>query len=63
MNEATEIRAYLRAKGMKPSYLGLLACANPRAVERIFTGSASLGTLNKVMRFIKKNPTPEVTKA
>jgi hypothetical protein len=51
-----DIDKWLRDSGMAESRLGLLACANARAIERIRNGSASIDTLNKVIAYIRKNP-------
>ena len=47
---------WLLATGTTESRLGLLACANPRAVDRIRNGSATVATLNSVLAYIAKNP-------
>ena len=41
---------------MKESRLGLLAAANPRAIERIRSGDAKIKTLDAVLAYIKANP-------
>lgn len=54
--EIRRIDAWLADTGMKESRLGLLACANPRAIERIRNGSGSIDTLRAVIDYIKRNP-------
>jgi DNA transposition AAA+ family ATPase len=56
MNEIKEIDAWLRATGMTESRLGLLACANAKAVARIRSGDARIKTLDAVMAYIRGNP-------
>lgn len=56
MDEIKPIDVWLKATGMAESRLGLLACANPRAVERIRSGGATLTTLWAVEAYIKANP-------
>jgi hypothetical protein len=51
-----QIEAWLRATGMSESRLGLLACANPRAVSRIRSGSARVETLRLVLAYIEAHP-------
>lgn len=48
-----EIEAFLRRTGMKASRLGLLACANPRAVERARDGSARVETLRALVEYVR----------
>ena len=48
------IDAYLKKMGMKESRLGLLSCANPRAVERVRNGSASVETLRAILDYIER---------
>jgi hypothetical protein len=50
------IDRWLKKSGMSESRLGLLAAANPRAVERIRAGGATISTLNAVLRYIQMNP-------
>ena len=51
------IDAFLTRTGMKESRLGLLACANARAIERIRDRSASIETLDAVLNYIDaQNP-------
>jgi hypothetical protein len=56
MNEIRTIDAWLKAAGMKESRLGLLACANSRAIGRIRSGAATLQTWWAVEAYIKANP-------
>lgn len=40
-----------------PEYrLGLMACANPRAVERVRSGTARVDSLAAILAYIEKNP-------
>lgn len=52
-----EIDDFLKASKMKEYRLGLLACANPRAVERIRSGKASVETLSQIIDYVRKNET------
>ena len=53
VTEAIEaIDDFIRQSGMKESRLGLLSCANPRAIERIRNGRASVETLRAVLAYI-----------
>lgn len=58
-NETKIIDAWLAATGMKESRLGLLATANPRAIERIRSGDAKIKTLDAVLAYIMANPAPK----
>ncbi len=51
-----EIEDFLARTGMKESRLGLLACANPRAVERVRDGSARVETLRALVEFVRREP-------
>ena len=51
-----EIEAWLIATGMKASRLGLLACANARAVDRVRAGSASIDSLRALLIYVKDHP-------
>jgi hypothetical protein len=51
-----EIDEWLKLTGMKESRLGLLACANARAVERVRAGSGSVESLRALLDYIAKNP-------
>lgn len=57
--EIKRIEAYLAKSGMPESRLGLLACANARAIERVRNGSASIETLRAVLNYIAANPIRE----
>lgn len=57
--DVERIEAWLKATGMPESRLGLLACANPRAVSRIRNGSARVATLRLVLGYIEAHPAPE----
>lgn len=54
--DVAKIEAWLKVTKMAESRLGLLACANPRAVERIRNGGATLNTLRQVMDYIAAHP-------
>lgn len=54
--EISKIEAWLAATGMKESRLGLLACANARAVERVRNGSGSVESLRSIIDYIARNP-------
>lgn len=54
--EISRIDAYLKASGMKESRLGLLACANARAVERVRNGSGSVESLRLLLDYIDLHP-------
>lgn len=56
------INQWLKKTGTSESRLGLLAAANPRAVERIRNGSARIDTLNAVLSYIRANPAPRTKK-
>ena len=56
MNLKQEIRAYLEATGMKPYRLGLLACANNYAVDRVLAGTGSVDSLQQILDYMKANP-------
>lgn len=55
-DEIRGIDAWLKATGMSESRLGLLAAANPRAIERIRSGAATIETLRKVLHYITDHP-------
>ena len=50
-----EIDAFLKASKMKEYRLGLLACANPRAVERVKSGKASVETLRAIIDYVREH--------
>lgn len=54
--EIKKIEAWLAATGMKESRLGLLACANPRAVERVRNGTGSVDSLRALIEYIRLHP-------
>jgi hypothetical protein len=54
--EIKKIDAWLSKADMPESRLGMLACANQRAVDRIRKKKASLETFQAVLDYIKKNP-------
>lgn len=47
-----KIESYLERTGIKESRLGLLACANPRAVARVRNKSASIETMEALLEYI-----------
>ena len=51
-----EIDAWLAKTKVAESRLGMLATANPRAVERIRDGTARVETLERVLTYIRANP-------
>lgn len=56
MDEAIkEIDAFLKVSKMKEYRLGLLACANPRAVERVRSGKASVETLRAIIDYVREH--------
>ncbi len=57
-----EIEKWLKHTGMTESRLGLLAAANPRAVERIRDGTAQVATLQAVLKYIHNNPATKAKK-
>lgn len=54
-SEIADIEKWLVAAGLEESTLGVYACGNPRAVERIRIGSASIDTMRAVLAYIKEN--------
>lgn len=50
------IEAWLEQADISESRLGLLACANARAVERVRNGTASVDTLRLLLEYIRRNP-------
>lgn len=54
--EIRKIDDWLKASGMTESRLGLLACANPRAVERVRNGSGSVDTLRSLVEYVTQHP-------
>lgn len=55
--EIKKIDAWLEKADIPESRLGMLACANQRAIERIRNKKASIETFEAVMEYIRKNPT------
>ena len=51
-----KIDKWLKASGMSESRLGLLSCANARAVERVRSGSGSVATLQAILAYIETHP-------
>lgn len=51
-----KIDKWLAESGVKEYRLGLMACANGRAVERIRNGTASVSSLTAVLDHISRNP-------
>ena len=51
-----KIDKWLKVTGMSESRLGLLSCANARAVERVRNGSGSVATLQAVLAYIEEHP-------
>lgn len=54
--EIRKIDEWLAATGMTESRLGLLACANARAVERVRNGTGSVDTLRALIDHIRRHP-------
>jgi|LNFM01.1.fsa_nt_gb hypothetical protein len=54
--QINRIDAWLKATGMKESRLGLLACANARAVERVRSGTGSVESLRQLVEYIDAHP-------
>ena len=51
-----KIEKWLKQSGMKESRLGLLPCANPRAIQRVRDKTATLQTLEAILAYIERNP-------
>lgn len=51
-----QIDKWLADTGMAESRLGLLACANARAVERVRNGTARVDSLRQILDYILQNP-------
>ena len=51
-----KIDKWLKQTGMAESRLGLLACANARAVERVRGGTGSVATLQAILEYIEAHP-------
>lgn len=54
-----QIDDWLAESGMTPSRLGLLACANARAVDRVKAGSGSVASLEAILAYIEAHPSRE----
>ena len=54
--EIKRIDDWLAKTGMNEGRLGMLACANQRAIERVRNGTASLETFRAVLDYIGRNP-------
>lgn len=54
--EIRKIDEWLSKTGMAESRLGMLSCANQRAVERVRNRTASLETFQAIIDYITKNP-------
>lgn len=54
-----QIDDWLKQTGVPPSRLGLLACANARAVERVRAGSGSVASLEAILAYIEAHPAKE----
>lgn len=50
------IDEWLKKHKMAESRLGLLACANARAVQRVRNGTASVETLRAILTYISMHP-------
>lgn len=50
-----KIDKWLKSSGISESRLGLLACANARAVERVRNGTASVETLRALLDYVERN--------
>ena len=51
-----KIDKWLKSTGMSESRLGLLSCANARAVDRVRNGSGSVATLQAILEYIEDHP-------
>jgi hypothetical protein len=51
-----KIDKWLKQTGMAESRLGLLACANARAVKRVRDGSGTVATLQAILAYIEAHP-------
>ncbi len=54
--EIKKIDAWLKKADIPESRLGMLACANQRAIERIREKKASIQTFQAVLEYIKRHP-------
>ena len=57
-----KIDKWLKATGISESRLGLLSCANARAVDRVRNGSGSVATLQAILEYIEAHPARSVQK-
>jgi hypothetical protein len=55
-DDIAAIELWLKATRTTESRLGLLASANPRAVDRIRDGTAQIETLRQVAAYVRANP-------
>ncbi len=62
VNSTLMIDEWLAATGVPEYRLGLMACANPRAVERVRSGTARVDSLHAILEYIEKNPANEPRK-
>ena len=53
--QIAEIERWLKRSRISENRLGLLAAANPRAIERIRDETARISTLRAVIRYIRRN--------
>lgn len=54
--EIKRIDAWLEKSKVSESALGLFACANARAVDRVRNGTGSVETLRRLLKYIADNP-------
>lgn len=54
--EIERIVAWCKATDTKESRLGLLACANAKALERVRDGTARINTLRELLDYIDMHP-------
>lgn len=54
--EIKRIDAWLAKSGVSESTLGLFACANARAVSRVRSGTGSVKSLRRIIKYITDNP-------
>ncbi len=51
-----QIDEWLKATGTPEYRLGLMACANARAVDRVRNGTARIESLRQILDHIERNP-------
>lgn len=51
-----KIDGWLKATNTPEYRLGLMACANARAVQRVREGTATVSTLKAILAYIEANP-------